>query len=260
MLPIRCAYYFRGTSHYYGLDWYAWCVSTGKGDLTQAWTAKKQRLRARRVADGHRWNVAEGIRERVTGDAFAAQQQFERVAEYPSDNVAPEIQSWAGLMAAVTADRANKPSLRDKALRRFIEHESSNPICVALAELLLQGAGQGKITAREFEALVENDSETDFEVRNSSASIVGYYLWTHGRKDKAVELWKTPARTDGGWNKILSCPVLSWPVLACPGCEKRESIPFTWMIGTSPTYSFEIRNNRLLIHKRWLIILVAGSS
>jgi hypothetical protein len=87
--------------------------------------------------------------------------------------------------------------------------QNINPICVALAELLLQGAGQGKITAREFEALVENDSETDFEVRNSSASIVGYYLWTHGRKDKAVELWKTPARTDGGWNKILSCPVLA---------------------------------------------------
>lgn len=195
---------------YQSSDWYDWCASTGQGDLDAAWVTKQQLMRAGGWADGPYGLIAKSIHEAITGRESEARATLQQILRTSANNIAPLDRVWVSLFEVVLADRLGDTAARDQTLRRLVQQNPANPenplpaATSAMAQALQKLMATGELSSEEIEQMSATHTAKMGNWAGMQAVFMGYALWTHGRKDAAVEQWKFPAKALDGWNQILA--------------------------------------------------------
>lgn len=195
------------TERYQRADWYDWCVSTGQGDLAAAWEEKRRLMQAQGYAEGPYGMIARAIHNAVTNDEQAAMETLQAIRQSPSANIAPLDRVWVSLFEAVLADRLGDESRRDQILQRLAESGLDNWLTAASSDLamaLQKLVASGELSSEKIDQMSARHTAQNANWRTMQALFVGHALWTHGKKDAALEQWKMPAQNPDGWNKLLS--------------------------------------------------------
>ena len=195
------------TSQRYQSDhWYQWCVATGEGDLESAWEFEQERLKVRYAPGDAQSEMVVALHAAITNDKARALKVLLRMAK----NRPPSEPSyvWTDSMAYLIADREGYGKICNQILKSYRD-QSDPPLQVqaitAMLNLFDESDGSNAIDPEKLKALIdEHVAFSDGAFLPDLALFVGYFEWTHGHKDAAIEQWKIPARLHGGPDRMLA--------------------------------------------------------
>jgi tetratricopeptide (TPR) repeat protein len=186
-----------------GLDWYFFCRRTGHGDLKAARRAAKEYVEASQAANSPRyWN-----------ENVAAYYLFERQPEKAKDILArsyrEEDNFITGIHLALLCDQLKDAATRDKILAEIKARgpksklpDNLKPLAnmTGLAGLLaddLAKGGKGEIDLAAADRLntivaISGSEHPRYDpgLRIDFDYLLGRYLYSHGKREQAIEYWK----------------------------------------------------------------------
>ncbi|MEZ6031753.1 MAG: hypothetical protein R3C17_01495 [Planctomycetaceae bacterium] len=194
------------SQRYQSDDWYQWCVATGEGDLESAWEFEQERLKVRYAPGDSQSEMVKALYAEITNDTARALKILLRMAKNRPPSEPPYV--WTDSMAYLIADRAGDQKICNQILKSYRDQREP-PLQVqaitAMLNLFDESDRSKAIDPMKIQALIDGHvAFSDGAYLPDLALFVGYFEWTHGHKDAAIEQWKGPARLSGGRDRMLA--------------------------------------------------------
>ncbi len=182
--------------------WYEWCVATGEGDLEAAWELKQDQLTRHQAPGSVLWELADALHAMATDENTLALDVFSRIAENRSHD--DGFYSWVDAMAYLIADREGDQKtctqIRQAYQQWDAESEEQSPM-TELLSLFAEANREEAIAREKIQKLVHSFGPG---WQTAIPMFAGYFEWTHGHADEAIENWLVPARDTSSRNRMLS--------------------------------------------------------
>ena len=194
------------SQRYQSDEWYQWCVATGEGDLKSAWEFEQERLKVRYSSGDSQREMIDALHADISNDKGLALKILLRMSKNRPPSEPPYV--WTDSMAYLIADRKGDEKICNQILKSYREQREP-PLQVlaitAMLNLFNESEGSKDIDPEKIQALIDGHiAFSDGVFLPDLALFVGYFEWTHGHKDAAIEQWKIPARLPGGPDRMLA--------------------------------------------------------
>lgn len=194
------------SQRYQSNDWYLWCFATGKGDLESAWEAEQERLRQQLPAGDVQAEAIHALHSSNQGDDAQALEILLRILNNRMPGETPYV--WADSLAYLIADREGNDKACSQILKVYQEQKDAPENVQAIAAMLTlfdESDDGNAIDPRKIQTVIEKHAAFfNSDWLPDLALFIGYFEWTHGRPDKAIEQWKIPAGLPGGYSRMLA--------------------------------------------------------
>ena len=203
----RAEFVCRQTSErYQSSHWYQWCIETGKGDLDAAWEFEQERHKQRYLPGDVNAELIKALHAAMTDNNAQALEALLLMSKNRPPSEQPYV--WTDTFAYLIADREGKKDVCQQILR-FYREQAEPPahvkLFVAMLTLFDETDDEKPIDPEKFKALVDEQAAFSGGAWYSDLVLfAGYFDWTHGRQQKAVEQWTISARAADGRNRTLA--------------------------------------------------------
>lgn|GEM_PF-3393617 len=177
-------------------------MATGEGDLEAAWQLKQDQLTRHHAPGAFSWEFADATHALATDDNELALEVFVRMSDNPSQDDVYYI--WGDIMAFLLADRLGDEGACAQILQAYQERDVESEEVSPMTELLSLFNEASRDETLDPLRVQELANRFGQGWQTAIPMFAGYFEWTNGHTDAAIENWLVPARDTSCLNQMLA--------------------------------------------------------